>query len=391
MKNLLLLLTSIFTLIACDEKINDNRPLPVDDPEYDFKNACIINDAARQTCASAVQIAYNPYLGVAFAVYLTSNTGYGEQRDEIALAVFDPYQPQKVKTFTVVKTGDVSNNFKMNAPFEPNIFLLNNKTVRITFFDKSMWNYYIDFDYGTESFSLINQMPVNIPSGTQKYMGTGAYQQMLSYLGLPMSNMIMSQYGAAVVSPYISVSGERYSVVSSLKACPVIIKFIDDKTVAPVFGLPYMTEFECFMCYFEGEFHFLARNYNGTYGISYFKTSDHGKTFTEPIVLTNSIDSRPFMKTYKNKLLIVYSAKSGIVSDEPKPARDKLIFKYGTGNNPNEYKTVIEAYNYHGLVYPYLIETADNNLFMAFSSSFLGFEKTQGKDCIQFINLGIIQ
>lgn len=390
MRNILLCLTLFITLCSCSDgdPIEDNiEALPID--------SIYINDYLNQTCASAVELAYDKTKDIVYAVYLSSYKELGESRDMICLSVFKPKSPlSTIKHYIVVSTGDISDSKKIVRPFEPNILLLKSGEVRITFYDESLVNYYRDFSIENEEFRNIQSILIKTSKGTFVKSGVNAYINILKENSYSVSGYIY--HGPIITSRFIEYGGYTWGVLTSNKTEPILFRSSDElKTLEPIGIFPYPVSFECSIEIINNKMYLLGRTVNNVSGISYCTSNDMGKTWSEPIKLNYSTDSRPQIFQYKNKLFLSYNIEGNLYSQYPRVCygtREKVFMKLGLEDNPNNNQTILSLYSPYGFVYPYFLEI-DGDLYMAYSNSQLGAEKkkglnnVQGKDCIVWTKL----
>lgn len=338
-----------------------------------------INDGLKQTCASAVEIAYSHKYGIVSAVYLTSSSNYGEQKGNIGLSIYPAGQPGNAK-YLSVSSG--------NQEFEPNILQIADDTVRVFFIDNTHKYYYKDVNILT--YEIGEKHAVSFNSGDLSDSACDAYLTSNGYSGYTPAS---GGDGINFVMKFFEYDSKVYGAICGTKYYPILVYSSDNcASLTPFAIYPYLTSYEFNYVIDANEIQALSRHgdqASSRLAIKYAYSTDNGSTWTRQDCF-NSYDSRPELFYYNDELYFIYNVNYP-VSDKYPRKNSRTAILIGKINN-HALENVWMKYSNYGLVYPRTL-VMFNDIYIAYSNSLLGLMKDnldnsdESKEQIRWVKL----
>jgi len=351
-----------------------------------------INDALTQTAACGSAAVYDRANGLVFVSYLTGvKKRYGESSGKVCLSVFSPSQPNNVR-HKVLDTGvGASRGVLCSA-----IFLVGDSKVRVIFSTTrgELATYYRDYDFVSDTVSERCEVFLRTENGDIR-LNKDTYAEYLEAHGLP-----IKAHTDPIINKVTTYKGELYTAVSNDgEGYPTLCK-IEDNILVPFAYCPELMTYE-FRYYMSDDGIFGMYRFppddHGTGHAAYTVSKDGGKTWNTKI-FEDGIQSRPDIREYYGKPLIVYNYKSDKSRDNfPKMHnfRNSIKMVY-------DGKVIFDFFSKHGIVEHELVDIY-GDLYIVFSNcpqalstanggAWIenGHPVEQGKEAIQWAKLGYL-
>ena len=354
----------------------------------DVSDAVQVNNGLVQTSASDAELAYDKRYGLVFLTYMSARGLYGEQGGKISVSYFPTNQPTNSRTILITKSTRV---------YEPNIVSIGDGIVRV-FYRKSDNSYWYkdltisvdDDDNIVETLTKENEVKFNgvqfNRESLQNYLVGKGYTHEIPSVNATIISGRIRRYGTKI-----------YTTFCAAKSNPVLVESSDNGATWEPFAIsPYMCSYEFEYVILDGVIHAVYRidDFAVTNAIRYISSSNNGETWSQPVELTNSTQTRPSILVYDNQILIQFNEFDNNTKDftEISRGRTKVKLICGSSSNPNDWKVVASLQSKYGMVYP-CVFAINKDIYMSFSDSQQSLqnkntgELEQGKESLRWIKL----
>ena len=351
-----------------------------------------INDGLTQTSADGPCLVFDKKYGIMFCSYMPGFQGrYGESRGKVSLSYFPASQPTNIRFVDIADGNDV---------YCPTCLGLGDGKVRVIYEKDSREDgdhriCYKDFDFRTENLSEEKFVLVRRGDGTVTPLCLSEVFVYLDTLGLHNHSYCKTEQWATT-GIFTDEVGMHYGCYTSLCAEPVLYRSDDCMETVEFFAAyPKTAEYEFVYRFLDGTIYAIFRTPPERNSLYYTTSPDMGKTWTEPVLLEDSVSCRPSMLCYGGHILMVYNYYNPNTENRPaiQQGRTTLRFRYGEAADPNHNPLVAELYRKGGMVNISVTEIL-GDIYLAFSTSELALEYqngnplVRGKDSIRYVKLG---
>ncbi len=347
----------------------------------------MINDGLHETAANAVEVIVDKNTGIAYAVYLSSETSIGESSELVRLAKFNIMQPTNVEWVTVFNK---EKDFQGHVLSECNILELNESSVRVFAIDRVTHTYYYkDVDKKTFSVGSINEAKIKLSETLEPVS-----------LSLENVNKFIASNGAEpikslnMITEIIKVDGYYYSILCGVYAdCFILVKSEDGAVWTCQSLVKYKVNFEAMLAYHDSKFWVMCRNGSETETTELHKSllySEDGINWTVSNLSLTTSDTRPYLFNYQGDLFLAYSSPMPDSFSTVRTWRCNIhIGKIVSENGMETFEEIIYKESKFGIVYYSLLDWY-GHLIMLYSAGELhpteGLMRgwSQGKDCLNY-------
>lgn len=355
-------------------------------------NSVQINDGLTQTSGDGPCLAFDKKYGIMFCTYMPGLQGhYGESRGKISLSYFPASQPTNIR-FVDIAVG--------NDEYCPTCLSLGDGKVRVIYEKDSRKEgdhriCYKDFDFRTGSLSEEKHIMVRHEDGTLAPLCLSEVFAYLDNMGLHNHSYCRTEQWATT-GIFTDAQGISYGCYTSLCAEPVLYRSEDHMETVEFFAAyPRPAEYEFVYRFQNGIIYAIYRTPPARNSLYYTTSPDMGKTWTEPILLEDSVSCRPSMLSYGGHILMVYNYYNPDTENRPpiQQGRTTLRIRYGEAADPNQSSLVAELYRKGGMVNVSVLEIL-GDIYLAFSTSEIALEyqngnsMVRGKDSVRYAKLG---
>ena len=174
--------------------------------------------------ANAVEVVVDNNTGIAYAVYLSSETSIGESSELVKLAKFNIMQPTNVEWVTVFnKDTDLSGHILS----ECNILQLNDTTVRVFVIDRVTHTYYYK-DINKKSLAVSKKREVKFKPCENVNAVSLNMQNVCDFVA---SYDIEPMKSLNMVTQFIEINGCFYTILCGhMSDCALFVKSADGET-----------------------------------------------------------------------------------------------------------------------------------------------------------------
>ena len=346
-----------------------------------------INDGLTQTSADGASLAFDAKYGIMFCAYMPGFQGhYGESRGKVALSCFPAAQPTNIRFVSVAEGDDI---------YCPNILGLGDGKVRV-FYEKNSraegdhaWCYK-DYDFLADALSQEKTVMLQKEDGSIVPLCLSAQFQYLEQRGYHDHKCFKTeQIGHCAY--FRGEDGYTYSASVSYYAEPILFRSPDNGATVEFFAVyPKPAQYEFEYKILDGTIHAIYRTDKNIDAIAFASSADGGKTWTNPCYLKDSIQCRPRLIVYNNRILMAYNYLNDDTKNRPaiQQGRTAIRLLYG-----EEQTVVADLYRKYGMVNVAVVDIL-NDIYLAYSTSELALEYqngnplVRGKDAIRYVKLG---
>ena len=361
-------------------------------PVWDLEHSVQISDGLTQTSADGASLAFDTKYGIMFCAYMPGMQGcYGESRGKIALSLFPASQP------TNIRFVDISQGNEEYCPFA---LSLGDGKVRVLYEKNSRAEgdhriCYKDYDFLTDQLSDERQVMLRKADGNLVALCESKVFGYLEQNSLREHTFCQTEQWAGC-GLFTGPDGKTYGAYTSEYAEPVLYRSEDHMATVEFFAAyPMTAQYEFAYRFLDGTIYAVYRTPPARNSIYYTTSADMGKTWTEPVLLEDSVSCRPAMLCYNGHILMAYNHYNSNTGNRPaiQQARTTVRLRYGEAADPNENPIVAEIYRKYGVVNISLAEILDD-VYIAFSTSELALEyqngnsRVRGKDAVRYAKLG---
>ena len=361
-------------------------------PIWNLENSVQISDGLTETSADGAFLAFDKKYGIMFCSYMPGKQGcYGESRSKVALSYFPATQPTNIRFVTIAEGNDEYCEFCVS---------LGDGKVRVIYEKNSRAEgdhiaYYKDFNAITNELSEEKVIMLKKTDGTLTPLCCSEVFSYLKNLGYTNQKFKHTEQWA-ICCQYVDEDGKGYGAYTTEYSEPVLYSSNDNFATVEFFATyPKPVQYEFGYRFLNDKLYAIYRTDVSKDSIYCVTSSDKGKTWSEPVLIEDSVSCRPGIICYKGKILIAYNHFNDDTGSRPniQQGRTSVRFKYGDAENPANNPIVAEIYRKYGTVNLSMIDLF-NDVYFAFSTSEAALEyqngnpAVRGKDAIRYIKLG---
>ena len=355
----------------------------------------MINNGLEELAANAVELVVDERTAIAFAVYLSSKTAFGESNELVNLAKFNILQPTNVNWVTV---------FDKNADFggaplsECNIIELDRETLRVYAVNlKNLKYYFKDVDKKTLAIGSLQEVKFRPSSGADAVsFDKDDINAQLSALGAHPFEYL--QFTTAI----IKVDGYFYTTVCGGNKIPnfLFMRSLDGEIWEYVSLVNHTVNYEAMLAYHENKFWVFCRNGSETVTNEAKRNllySDDGITWRESNLELVTSDTRPYLFEFQGELFLAYSSPMPREYSTVRPWRCNIhVGRILSDGCVETFDEIIYKESKFGIVYYALVDWY-GKMIMLYSSGELHpteglmFGWSQGKDCLNYTVLHTVE
>ena len=347
----------------------------------------MINDGLNEMAANAVEVVVDKNTGIAYAVYLSSETSIGESSELVKLAKFNIMQPTNVQWVTVFnKDADFSGHVLS----ECNILELDDSYVRVFAIDRVTSTYYYkDVKKKSLEVSMMNEVKFKSSenSETVSLNMENVRDYVVSQNSEPMKSLNM-------ITEIIKVDDCFYSILCGhVSECSLLVKSADGAIWTVQSLIRHKVNFEAMLAYHDSKFWVMCRNGSEketTETQQNLLYSEDGINWTQSNLSLTVSDTRPWLFNYQGELFLAYSSPMPDNYSTVRPWRCNIhIGKIISSNGCESFEEIIYKESKFGIVYYSLLDWY-GKMIMLYSSGELhpteGLMRgwSQGKDCLNY-------
>ena len=351
----------------------------------------VINNGLKEMAANAVELVVDEKTGIAYAVYLSSETSFGESCDLVNLAKFNILQPTNVEWVTVF---DRNYDFDGARLSECNVIDLNPDTIRVFAVNLSTLQYYFkDVNKRDLSVGPMQEVKFKCHDGFEAvpFNNDNINRHILSLGGQQFSYL---QFTTAI----IKVDGYFYTTVCGGNKIGnfLFMKSEDGETWTFISMVKHMVNYEAMLAYHDHKFWVMCRN--GSEEITSEKQrnllySEDGITWKQSELSLETSDTRPYLFTYQGELYLAYSSPLPKDYSTVRTWRCNIhVGRIVSRDGVETFEELIYKESKFGIVY-YALKDWYGKMIMLYSSGELHPTEglmggwSQGKDCLNYTEL----
>ena len=348
----------------------------------------MISNGLTDMAANAVELVVDDYTGIAYAVYLASETSLGESSSLVKLAKFNILQPTNIEWVTVF---DKALDFGGSSLSECNIIELNSTTVRVFCVNKSNWTYFYK-DVNKKTLAVGDMETVKFKSAEDAEAVSFSKENLNNYI---------SSIGGALFSEVqsttkiLELDGYYYTtVVGGYGTENVLFMRSSDGAVWELRSVIYhRTNYEAMLEYHDGKFYVMCRNGSQEFATATHRNllySDDGVNWARSNLELTMSETRPCLFTFQGNLYLAYSSPMPSDYSTVRTWRCNIHIGIITFSGGKEsFEEIIYKESKFGIVY-YALCDWYGNMVMLYSSGELNPTEglmggwSQGKDCVNY-------
>lgn len=346
----------------------------------------MINDGLNEMAANAVEVVVDDNTGIAYAVYLSSETSIGESSELVRLAKFNIMQPTNVQWVTVF---DKEADFSGHILSECNILELDSSTVRVFAIDRVTHTYYYkDVDKKSLNVGAIKEVKIKFDESSNPVSLS------LENVNTFIASRNVSMKSLNMITEIIKVGDFFYSIICGHVAdCFLFVKSKNGEIWTCQSLVCHKVNFEAMLTYHNSKFWVMCRNGSETETTETQQNllySEDGTNWTEINLALTTSDTRPYLFNYQGDLYLAYSSPMPDSFSTVRPWRCNIhIGKIVSSNGVETFEEVIYKESKLGIVYYSLLDWY-GNMIMLYSAGELhpteGLMRgwSQGKDCLNY-------
>lgn len=351
----------------------------------------MINNGLKETAANGVNVVVDEKTGIAYAVYLSSETAIGESSELVNLAKFNIMQPTNVQWVTVF---DKNADFDGARLSECNIIDLDQDVVRVFAVNlKNLQYYFKDVNKRDLSVGPLRQVMFKQcdDAETILFNKENINHHLTSLGGQAYSHL---QFTTAIVK----VDGCFYTTVCGGNKISnfLFMRSKDGEVWTHISLVEHMVNYEAMLAYHDNKFWVMCRNgyevvtSEKQQNLLYSADGIHWKQST---ISLETSDTRPYLFTYQGDLYLAYSSPLPNEYSTVRPWRCNIhVGKIVTQKDIQIFEELIYKESKFGIVY-YALKDWYGKMIMLYSSGELHPTEglmwgwSQGKDCLNYIEL----
>ena len=348
----------------------------------------MINNGLSEMAANAVELVVDDKTGIAYAVYLSSETSFGESNELVKLAKFNILQPTNVEWITVF---DRTFDFGGASLSECNIIDLDAQTVRVFAVNLKTLRYYYK-DVNKKTLIVSEMKDVKFKASESSAAVTFDKDNInLHIQSLGGKSFDYLQFTTAI----LKVDDIYYTTVCGGNLLPnfLFMKSEDGETWSFVSLIKHMVNYEAMLAYHNDKFWIICRNGEETatgkqqQNLLY---SDDGIEWNQSNLTLATSDTRPYLFHYQGCLYLAYSSPMQNGYSTVRPWRCNVhVGKIVSENGVERFEELIYKESKFGIVY-YALKDWYGKMIMLYSSGELHPTEglmggwSQGKDCLNY-------
>ena len=351
----------------------------------------MINNGLKEMAANAVELVVDERTAIAYAVYLSSESSFGESSELVNLAKFNIMQPTNAEWVTV---------FDKNADFfgarlsECNVIDLDRNTVRVFAVNLDTLQYYFK-DVHKQDLSVGPMQEVKFKhsdgAAAVSFNKDHINDHILSLGGQPFSYL---QFTTAI----IKVDGSFYTTVCGGNKIKNFLFMRSDDGAVWTFAsmIGHTVNYEAMLAYHDRKFWVMCRN--GDEVVTGEKQqnllfSEDGITWTQSTLSLETSDTRPYLFHYQGDLCLAYSSPLPNDYSTVRPWRCNIhVGRIVSRDGGEAFEEIVYKESKFGIVY-YALKDWYGKMIMLYSSGELHPTEglmcgwSQGKDCLNYTQL----
>ena len=348
----------------------------------------VINNALKEMAANAVELVVDEKNAIAYAVYLSSETSFGESSELVNLAKFNILQPTNAEWITVF---DRTLDFGGASLSECNIIDLDSQTVRVFAVNlKSLRYYYKDVNKKTLAVSEMKEVKFKA-SESSAAVAFDKDNINLHIQSLGGESFDYLQFTTAI----LKVNSFYYTTVCGGNRMPnfLFMKSEDGEIWSFVSLVKHMVNYEAMLAYHENKFWVMCRNGEETVTDKQRRNllySNDGIEWKLSNLALATSDTRPYLFNYQRCLYLAYSSPMPDCYSTVRPWRCNIhVGKIVSENGEQRFEEEIYKESKFGIVY-YAFKDWYGKMIMLYSSGELHPTEglmdgwSQGKDCLNY-------
>ena len=351
-------------------------------------NHYMISDGLTEMAANAVELVVDDNTGIAYAVYLASETTLGEATQLVKIAKFNIMQPTNVEWIEVFNRA---TDFGGQPLLECNIIDVSSTKVRVFAVNKSTWKYYYkDVDKKTNQVGELKEVKfkTNESSDPVEFSKSSVNQYISSISGTAFNEL-------QITTKILNVDGYFYTtaVGGAGTRNVLFLKSTDGDTWTVQSVINNTTNYEAMLEYHNNKFWVMCRNggttpsNNKQQNLMY---SEDGITWTKSNLALETSDTRPYLFKYQGDLYLAYSSPMSTDYSTIRTWRCNIhVGRIVSGQDGETFEEIVYKESKYGIVY-YALTDWYGNMIMLYSSGEMhpteGLMGTwsQGKDCLNY-------
>lgn len=348
----------------------------------------MISNGLKDMAANAVELTVDERTATAYAVYLASESSFGESSDLVKLAKFNVLQPTNIEWIEVFNR---SKDFSGSPLSECNIIELNASTVRVFAVNKSNWTYYYkDVNKSTLSVGEMKEVKFKSSEGSDatSFSKSGINSYLSSIGGHSFSEL-------QCTTKIIKVDGCYYATVcgGNNVGNVLFIKSDNGETWTLQSIINHSASYEAMLAYHDSKFWVMCRQGATSETSKTYQNlmySEDGKSWAQSNLALTVSDTRPYLFTYQGELYLAYSSPLPADYSTVRTWRCNIhVGRIVSENGAETFDELLYKESKFGIVY-YALYDWYGSMIMLYSSGELHPTEglmggwSQGKDCLNY-------
>ena len=351
----------------------------------------MINNGLIEMAANAVEFVVDENTGIAYAVYLSSETSFGESSELVNLAKFNILQPTNAEWVTVFNR---ETDFGGASLSECNIIEIDEETVRVFAVNlKNLKYYYKDVNKRTLAVGKMGE--VKFKRADDAVSVSFSKDNVNAYISSTGGHLFDHlQFTTAI----IKLDGCFYTTVCGGNKIGnfLFMKSTDGEVWTLVATVDHVVNYEAMLAYHDNKFWVMCRNgeevASGKMQQNLMYSSD-GVVWEQSNLMLETSDTRPYLFNYQGGLYLAYSSPMPNDFSTVRPWRCNVHIGEIVSENGKEcFREEIYKESKFGIVY-YALTDWYGKMIMLYSSGELHPTEglmggwSQGKDCLNYTEL----
>ena len=348
----------------------------------------MINNGLSEMAANAVEFVVDEKSAICYAVYLSSETSFGESSELVNLAKFNIMQPTNAEWITVF-SRDL--DFFGHSLSECNIIDLDAKTLRVFAVDIVTNKYYFkDVDKKTLKVRELKEVKFKASEENEARPFTkDTVNALISNLGGDLFTYLQ------FTTEILKLDGVYYANACGGNAIKnfIFMKSLDGETWTFVSLVKHTVNYEAMLAYHDNKFFVMCRN--GETAVSEKRQenllySSDGINWIQTNLSLETSDTRPYLFNYQGALYLAYSSPMSKDFSTIRPWRCNIhVGKIVSRDGEFSFEEEIYKESKFGIVY-YALKEWYGNMIMLYSSGELHPTEglmggwSQGKDILNY-------
>lgn len=351
----------------------------------------MINNGLKEKAANAVEFVVDEMTGIAYAVYLSSETSFGESSELVNLVKFNIMQPTNPEWITVFNRNSDFDGARLS---ECNIIDLNSHTVRVFAVNLNTLQYY---------YKDVNKQDLSVGPMREVKFKRSADSEALAFNKENINEHIFSLGGYAFsylqfTTSILKLDGCFYTTVCGGNKIEnfLFMKSDDGETWTFVSLVKHIVNYEAMLAYHDHKFWVMCRN---GYEVKTSEKqqnlmySEDGITWKQSTLSLETSDTRPYLFSYQGGLFLAYSSPLSDDYSTVRPWRCNIhVGRVISQDGKETFDEILYKESKFGIVY-YALKDWYGKMIMLYSSGELHPTEglmngwSQGKDCLNYTEL----